>query len=138
MVVSIHWGTDRANYPSSHQIKLGRFCIDNGADVVVGHHPHVIQGIEKYKDRYIVYSLGNFCYGGSKNPSDKDTFIFQNIFTVRDGRIIESNGEVIPCSISSVSHINDYQPTILRGKEAERVMSRVYRYSSALEFGIKE
>lgn len=138
VVVSIHWGTDRANYPSSHQIKLGRFCIDNGADVVVGHHPHVIQGIEKYKDRYIVYSLGNFCYGGSKNLSDKDTFIFQNIFTVRDGRIIESNGEVIPCSISSVSHINDYQPTILRGKEAERVMSRVYRYSSALEFGINE
>jgi poly-gamma-glutamate synthesis protein (capsule biosynthesis protein) len=85
-----------------------------------------------------VYSLGNFCYGGSKNPSDKDTFIFQNIFTVRDGRIIESNGEVIPCSISSVSHINDYQPTVLCGEEAERVMSRVYRYSSVLEFGIKE
>lgn len=138
VVVSIHWGTDRANYPNSYQTRLGRFCIDKGADVVVGHHPHVIQGIEKYKDRYIVYSLGNFCYGGSKNPSDKDTFIFQNTFTVKDGSITESHGKVIPCSISSVSHINDYQPTVLCGEEAERVMSRVYRYSSVLEFGIKE
>jgi poly-gamma-glutamate capsule biosynthesis protein CapA/YwtB (metallophosphatase superfamily) len=136
VVVSFHWGNDRANYPNSLQTSLGRFCIDKGADVVVGHHPHVIQGIERYKDRYIVYSLGNFCYGGSKNPSDKDTFIFQNTFTVKDGKVQSSRGNIIPCSISSVSHVNDYRPTILQGDEAERIMSRIYRYSSALEYGI--
>ena len=136
VVVSFHWGNDRAHYPNTLQKRLGRFCIDKGADVVVGHHPHVIQGIERYRDRYIVYSLGNFCYGGSKNPSDKDTFIFQNAFTVKGGRIRSSRGNIIPCSISSVSHVNDYRPTVLEGDEAGRVLSRVYNYSKALEYGV--
>jgi len=136
VVVSFHWGVERANYPTELQTRLGRLCIDKGADVVVGHHPHVIQGIEKYKDRYIVYSLANFCFGGNRNPTDKDTFIFQNEFKVKGRRVTQSRGNIIPCSVSSVSHANDYQPTILKGDEAERVLSRIYKYSSALEYGI--
>lgn len=136
VIVSCHWGDENKYYPNEVQKTLGRFAIDEGADIVVGHHPHVIQGIEKYKNKYIVYSLGNFCFGGNKNPKDKDTFIFQSQFTVIDKKITKIQGNIIPCSISSVKNINNYQPAILDGSEKERVLDRIYNYSSKLEYGI--
>lgn len=136
IIVSFHWGNEHTYYPNQTQISLGRFAVDQGADVVVGHHPHVIQGIEKYKNKYIVYSLGNFCFGGNKNPNDKDTFIFQNQFTLINGKIKTSNCEIIPCSISSVKHINNYQPIILKDNERKRVINRIYKYSKSLKYGI--
>lgn len=137
IVVSFHWGNERTYFPNQTQISLGRFAIDEGADVVVGHHPHVIQGIERYKDRYIVYSLGNFCFGGNKNPSDKDTFIFRNEFTLLDKKLVKNIGHIIPCSISSVKYINNYQPIILEDYEKQRVMKRIYEYSSKLKYGVQ-
>jgi len=138
VIVSFHWGMERAFYPNDVQMELGRFCIDRGADIVVGHHPHVIQGIEKYKGKYIVYSLGNFCFGGNRNPSDKDCFIFQYHITFKDNQIVKDDGKIIPCSISSVSNKNDYQPTVLQSKEKQRVFNRIKTYSRKLKYGIKE
>ncbi len=138
VIVSFHWGKERSNYPNDIQKELGRFAIDHGADLVAGHHPHVIQGIEKYKGRYIVYSLGNFCFGGNRNPKDKDTFIFQNEFVFMDGQLKDSQCKIIPCRISSVTHVNDYQPTVLEGEEAQRVMNRILKYSSSLEYAFTE
>lgn len=138
VIASFHWGKERSNYPNEIQKELGRFAIDQGADLVAGHHPHVIQGIEKYQGRYIVYSLGNFCFGGNRNPKDKDTFIFQNEFIFRDGQLKESQCKIIPCRISSVTHVNDYQPTVLEGEEAQRVMNRILKYSSSLEYAFTE
>ncbi|WP_432403579.1 CapA family protein [Wukongibacter sp. M2B1] len=128
VLVSFHWGEENMYYPNDVQKTLGRFAIDEGADIVVGHHPHVIQGIEEYKNKYIVYSLGNFCFGGNKNPKDKDTFIFQAEFTVIDKKITKIQGNIIPCSISSVKNINNYQPVILEGIEKERVLNKIYKY----------
>lgn len=138
ILVSFHWGDENKYYPNEVQKTLGRFAIDEGADIVVGHHPHVIQGIEKYKDKFIAYSLGNFCFGGNKNPKDKDTFIFQSEFTMVDKKITKIKGNIIPCSISSAKNINNYQPTILEGDEKERVLKRIYDYSSKLEYGISQ
>jgi poly-gamma-glutamate synthesis protein (capsule biosynthesis protein) len=136
LIVSFHWGSEYSYYPDAAQKKLARFCIDNGADIVVGHHPHVIQGIENYKDGYIVYSLGNFCFGGNRNPKDKDTFIFQAVFTFKDEKITAIDPVIIPCSISSVDWINDYQPTILEGDERNRVLKRLSKYSAGLKWGM--
>lgn len=137
VVVSFHWGVERAFYPDAAQVELGRFSIDAGADIVIGHHPHVLQGIELYKGRYIVYSLGNFCFGGNCNPDDKDTMIFQSELTFVDNKLCESVGKIIPCSISSAGYINDYKPTVLEGNESQRVLERIYSYSSTLEYGIE-
>lgn len=137
VVVSFHWGEERVHSPNSIQKELGRFCIDQGADIVVGHHPHVLQGVEQYKGRFIVYSLGNFCFGGNSNPRDKDTMIFQGVFCLRGKEIKEREGQILPCSISSIANANNYQPILLEGKEAERVENRIYKYSSLLEFGIR-
>ena len=133
IIVSFHWGTERVNYPDSIQKTLAHLAVDEGADLVLGHHPHVLQGIETYQGKKIVYSLANFCFGGNKNPSDKDTMIFQQKFTFRNGELIEDDvTTVIPCSVSSVSNKNNYQPTPLTGAAAERVMNRIQTYSAGI------
>ena len=69
------------------QKDLAHYAIDQGANLVIGHHPHVVQGVEKYKNAYIAYSLGNFCFGGNQNPADKDTMIFQQSFTFKNDKL---------------------------------------------------
>ncbi|WP_461207177.1 CapA family protein [Clostridium sp. DL1XJH146] len=126
VIASFHWGIEREYYPYDVQKNLAHYAIDSGADLILGHHPHVVQGIEVYKDKNIIYSFGNFCFGGNKNPSDKDTFIYKQKFTFEDGElVVDSDNEIIPCSISSVSNRNNYQPTPLEGAEKERVMTKI-------------
>lgn len=84
VIFTFHWGEERQHYPNAAQRELAHFTIDAGADMVIGHHPHVLQGIEEYKGKKIVYSLGNFIYGGAKNPADKDTMIYQTRFIKLD------------------------------------------------------
>ena len=112
--------------------------MDNGSDLVVGSHPHVLQGIEKYinskgEDKYIAYSLSNFCFGGNRNPLDKDSMIYQQTYNFEDGElktIDEPN--IIPCSISSTKNRNNYQPTVLEGEEYSRVMDKINKISYEL------
>lgn len=131
VIINFHWGVERQNYPNKTQKTLARYSIDAGADLVIGHHPHVIQGIEEYKGKNILYSLGNFCFGGNKNPSDKDTFIFQQTFNFEDGElIIDNEKNIIPCSISSVDNRNDYKPTISEGQAKQKILDRLEKYSN--------
>ena len=65
LVVYVHWGIERKETPEDYQRSLGKQYIDAGADVVIGSHPHVLQGVEYYKGKPIVYSLGNFIFGSS-------------------------------------------------------------------------
>ena len=134
IVTVFHWGNEKEISPDSNQTQLGRMAIDEGADLVVGHHPHVLQGIEKYKGKYIVYSLGNFCFGGNSYPSDMDTMIFQQTFTI-DSSGVQPDGQihVIPCSISSASGYNNYQPTPAQGSEAERILTKINERSQLIE-----
>lgn len=133
VIVSFHWGTEKSNYPDDTQKTLAHTAVDSGADLVLGHHPHVLQGIEKYKGKNIVYSLGNFCFGGNRNPSDKDTMIFQQTFTFENGTLVQDDvTNIIPCSLSSVQQYNDYQPTPLEGAEADRVLQKIQEFSSGL------
>lgn len=113
VIVSIHWGDEKVGKANATQIKLGHAAVDAGADLVLGHHPHVVGSIELYNDKYIVYSLGNFCFGGNSNPADKDTFIFQQTFNFENGELSGTEINIIPCSVSSVDDTNDYKPTPL-------------------------
>ncbi len=123
VVVNFHWGRENTPKPDPLQIELSRLAIDYGADLVLGHHPHVIQPIEKYKGKYIVYSLGNFSFGGNPSPWYRDTFIYRQTFAFRDGALVQTLvPEVIPCSVSSLPDRNDYRPTIFTGSEAVRVL----------------
>ena len=132
IIVSFHWGQEKENVPSDVQVELAHAAVDNGADLVLGHHPHVLQGIEEYKGKNIVYSLGNFCFGGNSAPSDMDTMIFQETFTVKDGKLQEDNvTNILPCKISSAYEegYNNYQPILAEGEQKEKIFERLSEYS---------
>ena len=133
IVVIFHGGNETETVPDSNQTTLGRIAIDEGADLVCGHHPHVLQGIETYKGRNIVYSLGNFCFGGNSSPSDMDTMIYQQTFTIDANGVKKDNvTNIIPCSISSAAYdgYNNYQPTPAEGDEATRILGKINERSS--------
>lgn len=139
VIACCHWGEERENYPEDYQKELGHKCIDWGADLVLGAHAHVLQGVEVYKERFIVYGLANFCFGGNRNPKDKDTMIFQQTFTFVDG--VKQEGQeakVIPCSVSSVSYRNDFCPTPADGEEYTRILGRINEYSSPFDVAFDE
>ena len=116
------------------QRDFGPRIIDMGYDLVVGNHPHVLQAMQIYNGKFICYSLGNFCYGGNKNPDDKDSGIFQQTFTFVDGVLTpDIDARFIPCYLSSSQSKNDYQPTLVYGDEFKRIIKKVNGYSK--EFG---
>jgi len=137
IIVCQHNGVEGSYYPTESQRELAHFIIDSGADIYVGHHPHTIQGIELYNGKYILYSLGNFVFGGNSGPKDTDSMIAQ----IR----VEINGEkknielkLIPVSISSTKERNDYRPAILEGDEKQRVIKKINEISKDLKFEYKE
>lgn len=129
VVVFYHWGIERDYSANDDQRELAKFSIDSGADLVVGSHPHVIQGVEEYNGKQIVYSLGNFCFGGNRNPSDTDSMIYSITMNFTDGKFTSETHEIIPCSITTSSSRNNYQPTILEGSEKQRVLDKIQQYS---------
>ncbi|MDR3354997.1 MAG: CapA family protein [Synergistaceae bacterium] len=129
IIASFHGGLPVATYiPTPAQKRAAYAAIDNGAAFVVEHHPHVLQGIEHYNGGVIAYSLGNFCFGGNTNPSDKDTMIFQIVITKMADKLYGTY-RVIPASISSHDDYNDYRPRLLVGEEAKNVLDKVARLS---------
>jgi poly-gamma-glutamate synthesis protein (capsule biosynthesis protein) len=138
VVINFHWGQEGNYYPNSTQKNIAHYAIDQGADLIIGHHPHVIEGIEKYKGKIICYSLGNFCFGGNSNPKDKDTFVLQAKFSFNDNRLTKYNVKAIPFSISSVSYRNNYCPTPLEGRAKENLLKKINTLSSNLGFQVSD
>ena len=131
--VVFHWGNEKDTVPDANQVTLAKLAIDNGADLVVGHHAHVLQGVTTYKGKTIAYGLGNFCFGGNSAPSDMDTMIFQQTFTLdTDGSVTSEEPNLIPCRISSDYYINNYQPTPATGDEADRILQKIRERSEEL------
>lgn len=120
VVVSVHWGEESNYGVTEMQRRIGQRMIESGADLVVGHHPHVIEPIERYRGGYIVYSLGNFCFGGNRNPRDKDSYILGVDFS---GGVVKGV-KIIPVSISSSTDRNDYRPRVLEDTVS---ILRIYR-----------
>jgi poly-gamma-glutamate synthesis protein (capsule biosynthesis protein) len=116
--VNLHWGEEKADTPDRDQREFAHAVIDAGADVIIGHHPHVLQGIERYKSGVIVYSLGNFLFGGNSRDT-YDTALFEV-------RLMEKNNasyRLIPI------RIDRWQARELKGAECEKVLRHVERLS---------
>jgi poly-gamma-glutamate capsule biosynthesis protein CapA/YwtB (metallophosphatase superfamily) len=118
VVVNFHWGKEKALYPEDWQVALAHLTVECGADLVVGHHPHVLQGVEKYKDAIIAYSLGNFLFGG-KNRSTYNTVVLK----------VEIGGAERRISLIPV-RVENWQPSILSSEEGEGVIATVKQRSS--------
>ena len=134
VIINAHWGIERDYRPYSIQINMAHYMIDNGADLIIGHHPHVVQSIEKYNDKFIFYSLGNFAFGGNSNPSDKDTMIVQVQYKFENDQKVAEGIKVIPTKISSVDYKNDYRPTPAEGAEKDRIFKKINDLNMNLDF----
>lgn len=137
IICEFHWGDENSYTPNDIHTVLAKAVIDEGADLVIAHHPHVLQGIATYKGKYICYSLGNFCFGGNSVCNDKDTAIFQQTFTLVNGQVSDDTDyTIIPCSISTDTQTNTYCPTPVSGEDAQRILTKIYDMSADLEGGI--
>ena len=128
VICAFHWGTEGSYRPTADQKKFAQASIDAGADIVYGHHPHVLQPIESYNGGYILYSLGNFSFGGNHFPKDLDTALVQlEVIREEDGSIRLGELKCIPMSVSSMEVQNNFQPTPYKegSKEYDRVMSKL-------------
>ena len=117
-IVIFHGGTERIHQPEDWKVRACRRVVDAGADLVLGGHPHVLQPAEVYHGVNIVYSLGNFCYGGSRNPENR-TIIYKMILTVDGGKVVQQESSIIPCYVFTGSS-NNWQPAPLTDEAAKQ------------------
>lgn len=144
VIVVMHWGSELDPLPRPWQQVMGRKFIDAGADAVVGAHPHVVQGIELYRGKYIVYSLGNFAFGGNSLARYPEAFILRLRFRAGQGRTSVMPASIVPCWITSSSARNaagvlrnNYQPKPVFGKVADQTVALVLARSTRLKYGVK-
>ncbi|ADM69523.1 Capsule biosynthesis protein CapA [Paenibacillus polymyxa E681] len=115
VIIIAHWGKERATALEPHQTELSHAFIDAGADLVIGGHPHVLQGMEQYKGKWIAYSTGNFIFSKSTVPITWDTAIFQATCT-RKGA----------CEMKLTPYRAELgQPIPLKDTEASKILQRV-------------
>ena len=123
-IVFFHGGQEKIHHPEEWKVNATRKLIDNGADLVIGSHPHVIQPREIYKGKEIIYSLGNFCYGGNRNPENR-TIIYQMNLTIdNNNTLVNENSEIIPCYVYTTK-TNNYQPAPI---EDETIKNKVLNF----------
>ena len=121
VVVSFHWGIELATSPNSEQRELAHLAVDSGADVVLGQHPHVVQGFELYKNRLIAYSLGNFVFSPPDAVSARSAMLMA---LMGKGGLVEA--KVVPVQITGE------RPVIVNGAAADAWAGTIASYSKAL------
>ena len=122
VVVSFHWGGERMRTPKPYQRALGRIAIDSGAQLVIGHHPHVVQSVEEYGGGVILYSLGNFVFGFYSSP-DTDGLLVRVVFDDDgDGYRVKST-EYVPLNVDN--RTVEFRTEPLAGDVAEKAIRRL-------------
>ena len=124
VIVTFHWGIEKEHVPEADQINFAHKTIRYGADLIVGHHPHVLQGIEKYRNGLIVYSLGNFIFGGNSRKHEKTA-----VLQVK----IDSESKKITSYKMLPVRVDYWQPRLLHGLQKQALLDSLAKYSSFLE-----
>ena len=130
MIASFHWGSEYRNDFTGEQRSIGRAALRAGADIVIGHHPHIVQGVEAYEGSYILYSLGNLVFGGNVDPDDRDALAARLTFTVYEDHAEGMEMALVPLRLTELDKGTDYRPVLAQGDVAERIISRVLKRSS--------
>lgn len=126
LIVSFHWGKEYEFYAGKMQKNLAHTVIDSGGDLVLGHHPHVLQGVERYKDRLIFYSLGNFIFDRQIQNGTDETIIAKLI--IKDKKL--DAVQIIPIKIKNC------QPYVVNGRAAEYILNRFKLYSEGMNTNV--
>jgi hypothetical protein len=124
VIVNYQWNQELAEYPGDQQMNLARFAVDQGADLVVGHHADVLQGAEIYKGRAIAYSLGNFIFADNPYPvqTDHDTAVLKVSLRDRQMRL-----EFLPVQV------RQSKPAIVSGEKAQQILQYIQQASGLFD-----
>lgn len=126
VIFTFHCGQEYSPVHSSKQEQYAEFAVNAGADLIIMHHPHVLQGISTMQNRYVVYSLGNFVFGGNSKVRALQTMALQALLTFDDeGNFKGSQLKLYPMHISDDAEINHFQPVLVTGEAAARVLELV-------------
>jgi len=116
VIISMHAGIEYTDKPNDSQVNFAHAAIDAGADLVIGHHPHVVQTMEKYKGKYIFYSLGNFVFDQPQSQETKEGLAIK-VYFAKDG--------INKISLLPVVMENLVQPRMTNQSEAEKILQRL-------------
>ena len=126
VVCFMHFGQEYSSRHDKGQTDMAHTMIDAGADLVVGSHPHVVQGMEVYKGAYILYSMGNFVFGGNAKVRSNECIVPRVTLRFDDGgKYLGLGLRIYPANISGNSELNDYQPRLVQGNAADAVYKRL-------------
>jgi poly-gamma-glutamate synthesis protein (capsule biosynthesis protein) len=130
IVHNMHMGEEYADTLTPAQEKAAKFLTDNGAALVIGHHPHVAQGLALYGKAYVAFSLGNCVFGGNSDPDDYDACLLQATLRFENGALSSEQVTLWPIRVSTAKNSNDYQPQLLEGADAQRVLAKMQATSA--------
>ncbi len=125
VIVSFHWGGELLNTPKEYQVQLAHQTINAGADLIIGHHPHVVQGLEIYKGRLIAYSLGNFIFGSYSQRAIRSMLI----------KLYYGTAGIKQCKIYPINVNNgeiEFQPKLLQGEDKIQFINELNSISAEL------
>ena len=126
VITVMHAGTEYSyDAPDSYQAQIASRAAKSGSCLVVGHHPHVVQGYELVGGVPVVYSLGNCSFGGTTHAKDSDALALQAVLSFRAGVLTGITLHFYPISITSDERYNNYSPRFLTGRDADRVLEKM-------------
>lgn len=140
VLVGVHWGYEYKQIPAEYQVRYAHSIIDAGADIIFGGHPHVLQGIELYKGKYIIYSMGDFAFGADPFLNSINTCMFRAVFAKENNRVVTKGLRIVPCYENSdgSTNRNNFQPLPLFGQNAEKVVKEIKNISKEIKNGVSE
>ena len=125
VITVMHAGTEYASEPDGYQQQIVKRAIQCGTDLIIGHHPHVVQGWEIRDGVPVVYSLGNCVFGGNLNPRDHDALVVRAELSFLEGELTGIVLRFYPISVSGETGWNNFSPVLLEGTDADRVLKKM-------------
>ncbi len=125
VLVSFHWGEELRKTPKQYQRQLAHQTVEAGADLIVGHHPHIIQGLEVYRGKLIAYSLGNFVFGSYSSRATRSMML-----KLRMGTSGIEWCKIYPLNVDNREV--EFQPKLLQGREREAFLQELKELSKEL------
>lgn len=128
ILVCFHWGGELVPEPRAYQVQFGHAAIDAGASIVIGTHPHILQGVERYHSGLIFYSLGNLVFGGGKSKNAVDSALIAVSFSATGNW---TSARILPLSVDNEA--TRFQPVQARGAQADRILNALLLRAPGLD-----
>ena len=135
VVTVMHAGEEYTQTIHARQRQIAQIAADAGVDLVVGHHPHVVQGFDLVDGMPVVYSLGNCAFGGARHVKDADALALRAELRFTAGALETVTLRFYPITVTTDEHYNDFSPAFLTGEDAQRVLDKMLK-STGFDIGV--